>query len=76
MSFVSLALSPSVSRIVHEVADRDALAQQGLQHALHLAERQQVGHELLDRRRRCSLRPSSSSCDVLAAEQLGGVARG
>ena len=31
-----------------EVADRDALAEQRLQHALHLADAEQVGDELLD----------------------------
>ena len=58
-----------------EVADRDALAQQRLQHALELAERQQVGHDLLDDRGVALLELVEQVARLLAGEQLGGVAR-
>ena len=34
--------------IVDEIADRDPLGEQRAEHAMHLADRQLVGYELLD----------------------------
>ncbi len=57
----------------HEVADRDALGEQRAQHAMHLADREQVGHELLDRHGVALLEPVEQQLGVLAREQLVGV---
>jgi hypothetical protein len=72
-SFVDSAASPSASRIGDQVADRHALAQQPLQHAMQRAERELVGHDLLDQRRVRLLERLDHLLHVLAAEQLGGA---
>ena len=59
-----------------EVADRDALGQQRLQHPLDLAEREHVGHDLVDDRLVGALELIQQLAHILAREQLGGVARG
>ena len=59
-----------------EVADRDALGQQALQHAVHLAERADVGHELVDQRRVALAQVVEQHAHVLAAEQARRRARG
>ena len=72
-SFVSRPRSPSVSRIVHEVAHRHALAEQQLQHAVHLADAAHVGHELVDDGREALAQVVEQGARVLAREQLGRV---
>ena len=72
-SRVSRALSPIASSIGAEVADRDALAQQRLQHALDLAERQHVRDDLVDDRGVDLLELVEQLTRLLAGEQLGGV---
>ncbi len=53
-----------------EVADRDALAEQRLEHTLDLAERQDVGDDLVDDRLVGGLQLVEQLPDVLAREQL------
>ena len=57
-----------------EVADRDALAQQGLQDALDLADGEQVGHYFLNDSRVGFLEPVEQRANVLSREQIGDVA--
>ena len=59
-----------------EVADRDALAQQVLQHALHLADAELVGDDLLDGRGVLLLERVEQLLRLLAGEQLVGVRGG
>ncbi len=59
-----------------EVAHGHALAQQRLQHALDLADRQHVGHDLVDDRGVDLLELVEQLPGLLAGEQVGGVARG
>ncbi len=56
-----------------QVADADLLLEQVLQHALHVAEREGAGHQLVDDRRVLGLDAVDQGADVLAAEQAGGV---
>ena len=56
-----------------QVADRDALVEQRLQHPLDLAEAEQGGRELLDDDGVGALDDVGEQPDVLAAEQPGGV---
>ena len=72
-SLVCSAASESASRMRHEVADRHALAQQPLQHAVQRAERELVRHHVLDQRRVRLLEPVEQLAHVLPAQQLGGV---
>ena len=59
-----------------EVADRNALAQQGLQDALDLADGEQVWHYFLNDRGVVFLEPVEQRANVLAGEQIGDVACG
>ncbi len=66
-SLVSLALSPSVSRIVTRSRIGTASEQQGLEDALHLADGHQVGHQLVHRGREALLEGVEEAAHVLAA---------
>ena len=57
-----------------EVADRDALAQQVLQHALHLADAELVRDDVVDGGRVLLLERVEQLLRLLAREQLVGVA--
>ena len=59
-----------------EVADRDALAQQVLQRALHLADPELVRDDLVDRGRVRLLERVEQLARLLAREQLVGVRGG
>ena len=58
----------------NRVADRDPLAQQVLQHALHRGQRQQLGHQILDHLGVLHRHPVQQPLGVLARKQLMGVA--
>ena len=57
-----------------KVADADVLAQQVLQHLLHLPERQLLRHQLLDDLRMALGERLEQPLHLLASEQLVGVA--
>ena len=73
MSLVLPAWTASVSRMVSEVANADALAKQVLQDALELARPEQPGHDLADQRRRGGTNPVEQPFDLLAGQELVGV---
>src|SRR3990172_2182039 len=50
------------------ISDRDLLAQQVLQHAVHFAEGKQVGHQFLDYRRMVLLQVVEEALHVLTGE--------
>jgi hypothetical protein len=53
-----------------EVADRHLLAQQVLQHLLHLAEREHLGHEVLHQARLLLAHPGDQALGLGAREQV------
>ena len=73
-SRVTRARSPTDLDDGAEIADRDALPQQGLQDALDLADGEQVRHYFLNDSRVGFLEPVEQRANVLSREQLGDVA--
>ena len=72
-SRVSRALSPTASTIAPRSRIETPSREQRLQHALDLAEREHVRHDLLDDGGVGLLELVEQLLDVLAGEQLGGV---
>ena len=52
----------------HQVADRDALAQQMLEHLLHFADAQQLGHQLANQGGMLGFDTVEQRLNILAAE--------